>query len=75
MFCQVLDSIPWRHTELPIMVIYVPGEFISPILLGHLFPREADTYNIGSHEVLHGHFCTAGVTELREADQVQGCSA
>lgn len=34
MFCQVLDSIPWSHWELPIMVIYVLGKFISPILLG-----------------------------------------
>ena len=75
MFCQVLDSIPWRHTQLPIMVIYVLGEFISPILPGHLFPREGGTYNTGSPEVLHGYFCTAGVIELRETDQVQGCPA
>lgn len=34
MFCQVLDPVPCSHAELPIMVIYVLGEFMSSILLG-----------------------------------------
>ena len=33
MFCQVPDPIPCSHAGMHIMVIYVLGEFISPILL------------------------------------------
>lgn len=39
-FCQVLDPIPCSHAEAPIMVIYVLGEFISPILLGSFISME-----------------------------------
>lgn len=40
MFCQGLDSVLCSHAELPIMVIYVLGEFTSPILLRSFISME-----------------------------------
>lgn len=61
MFCQVPDPIPRSHAEMHIMVIYVLGEFISPILLRSFVSTGGWYIHYWfSFKMLHWHFCAPG---------------
>lgn len=61
MFCQVPDPIPCSHAEMHIMVIYVLGEFISPILLRSFVSTGGWYIHYWfSFKMLHWHCCAPG---------------